>query len=60
MYDAGSSNQVLCDNLDGGDGVEGGREVQEGGDIRLPMTDLCRRMAKTNTMLYSNDPPIKK
>ena len=24
---------VLCDNLEGQDGVRGGREVQEGGDI---------------------------
>ena len=24
---------VLCDNLEGWGGVEGGREVQEGGDI---------------------------
>ena len=24
---------VLCDNLEGQDGVGGGREVQEGGDI---------------------------
>ena len=28
---------VLCDNLDGWDGVGGGREVQEGGDICIPM-----------------------
>ena len=33
MYDAGSSNPVLCDKLEGWDGVGGGREVQEGGDI---------------------------
>ena len=25
----------------GGDGVGGGREVQEGGDIRIPMADSC-------------------
>ena len=35
LYDAGSSNQVLCDNLERWDGVGGGREVQEGGDIYL-------------------------
>ena len=33
LYDAGSSNLVLCDNLEGWDRVGGGREVQEGGDI---------------------------
>ena len=29
----------LCDNLEGWDGVGGGREVQEGGDIRIPVAD---------------------
>ena len=28
---------MLCDSLEGWDGVEGGREVQEGGDIGIPM-----------------------
>ena len=28
-------------NLEGWDGVAGGREVQEGGDIHIPMTDSC-------------------
>ena len=37
LYDAGSSNPVLCDSLEGWDGVEGGREDQEGGDIGIPM-----------------------
>ena len=37
LYDAGSSNPVPCDSLEGCDGVEGGREVQEGGDIWIPM-----------------------
>ena len=33
LYDAGSSNQVLCDNLEGGGwgGVGGGREAQREG-----------------------------
>ena len=31
LYDAGSSNAVLCDNLEAWDRVEGGREVHEGG-----------------------------
>ena len=31
----------LCDNLEGWDGVGGGKEVQEGGDIRVPMADSC-------------------
>ena len=39
LYDSGSS--VLCDNLEGQDEVGGGREVQEGGDICVPMADSC-------------------
>ena len=38
---AGSSNPVLCNNLEEWDGVEGGREVQEGGDTCIPMADSC-------------------
>ena len=29
------------DNLEGWDGVRGGREVQEGGDICIPMVNSC-------------------
>ena len=32
---------MLCDNLEGWDGVRGGREVQEGGDICIPTADSC-------------------
>ena len=32
---------VLCDNLEGWDGMGGGREVQEGGDIYIHMADSC-------------------
>ena len=32
---------VLCDNLDGRDGVRGGREVQDGRDICIPLADSC-------------------
>ena len=32
---------MLCDSLEGWDGVRGGREVLEGGDISLPVADLC-------------------
>ena len=31
----------LCINLEGWDGEGDGREVQEGGDICIPMTDSC-------------------
>ena len=32
---------MLCDHLEGWDGVGGGREVQEGGGICIPMLDSC-------------------
>ena len=32
---------MLCDNLEGWDEVGGGREVQEGGDVCIPLADLC-------------------
>ena len=41
LYDAGSSNSVLCDYLEGWDGVGSERKFQEGGDICMPMADLC-------------------
>ena len=41
VYDAGSSNQVLCDNLEGWDRLGGGRKVQERGDICMPVADSC-------------------
>ena len=39
MHDTGNSNPVRCDNLKQRDAVGGGREVQEGGDICIPMDD---------------------
>ena len=33
LCDARSSNPMLCDKLEGWDGVRDGNEVQEGGDI---------------------------
>ena len=32
---------MLCDNLESGNRVGGGMEIQERGDIRLPMADSC-------------------
>ena len=60
LYDAGSSNPGLCDNLQGWDGVEAGKEVLEGGDICIPMADSCWCMVETNTILWISNPPIKK
>ena len=41
LYDAWSSNLMLCDNLEGCDGVGGGREALERGDINILMIDPC-------------------
>ena len=43
--------QGLCNNLEGGDGLGGGREVQEGGHIGIPMADPCWHVAEINTIL---------
>ena len=51
LYDAGSLNQVLCDNLEGRDRVGRGREVQEVEDICTPMTDSFCCMTENNTIL---------
>ena len=32
---------MLCDNLEGWDGVGGGMEVKEGRDICISMADSC-------------------
>ena len=37
-----------CDNLERWDGEGGGRDVQEGGDIYIPMTDSCWCMAESH------------
>ena len=37
----GSSNLVLSDTREEWDRVGGGREVQEGGDMCIPMADSC-------------------
>ena len=41
----------LCDNLDGWDGMGGARDVQEAGDMCIPMVDSCWCMAETHTIL---------
>ena len=42
---------VLCDSLERRDMVEGGREVQDVGDMCIPMADLCWHTAKNNKLL---------
>ena len=41
LYDTGRSDPVLCDYLQECDGVRGGRQVPEGGDICMPMAESC-------------------
>ena len=50
---------MLCDNLEGWDGVGGGGKGQEGGDICIAMADSWWCMVETNTILQSNYPSIK-
>ena len=40
LYGSGSSNLVLCDKLEGWEGVGDGREVQEGGNICVSVLRL--------------------
>ena len=39
---------MFCDDLEGGDGLGGEREVQERGDMCTPVTDPHCCMAETN------------
>ena len=41
--------QGLCDDLEGQDGEADGREVWEGGDMGIPMTDSCWYMTENHT-----------
>ena len=43
--------QGLCINLEEWDGDGDGREVQEGGDICIPMADSCLGLTENNKIL---------
>ena len=43
--------QGLCINLEGWDVEGNGREVQEGGDICVPMADSCCGLTENNKIL---------
>ena len=49
LYVTGSSNLVLCDNLEGGMGWEVGGEFKMWRDMYIPVADSCWCMAETNT-----------
>ena len=53
MHETGHPKSVLWDNTEEQGGEGGGRRVQDGGYICIPM-------AKTITILESNYPPIKR
>ena len=40
-----------CDILKGWDGMGGGREVPDRGDMYTPMADSCSCLAETSTIL---------
>ena len=50
MYDW-KLRQGLCDNLEGWGGERDGREVQEGGDMDVPMADSCWCLTENNKIL---------
>ena len=52
--------QGLCDHLEEWDGEGYGREVQEGGDMGIPMADSCWCVTENHKILWSNYPSIKK
>ena len=43
--------QGLCINLEGWDGEGDGRDIQEGGDIGIPMADSCWGLTENNKIL---------
>ena len=56
--EAGCSGPVHWDNPEGWDG-EGGGGVFRTGDTCTSVADSCQCMAKTTTILYSNQPSTK-
>ena len=46
-------------NLEGWDGEGGGKEVQKGKDICIPMADSCLGLTENSKILQSNYPSIK-
>ena len=51
LCDAGGAQIWYSDNLEGWDGVGGGKEAQDGGDTHILMTDSCSYIEETNTIL---------
>ena len=51
--------QGLCNKLKGGLGEGDRKEVQEGGDMGVPMADFCWCMAENHKILKSDYPSSK-
>ena len=51
LHDTGAHIRFSLTTRGEVDGVGGSREVQESGDICIPMVDSCSCMAETNTIL---------
>ena len=51
---------MLFNDLEGWDGLGCGREIQEGGNIYILMTDSFCHVAETDMTLLSNYPRFKK
>ena len=49
LYEHRELNPMLCDNLEGWDGVR--EKVQGGGDMCVLVANLCCCMAEVNTIL---------
>ena len=50
---------MLRENLEGWDGVRGGREFQEAGDICVLVAESHGSMTETSTAMESDYTPIK-
>ena len=59
LYDAGNSNPVLCDNLEGWEGVDSGRKFQVGGGTSMLMMHSWSYMAVANTIASNTYTPTK-
>ena len=50
LHDSGNSDLVLCDNMEGWDGVGGGGRFMREDTYVIPMTDSCCYVAENSTI----------
>lgn len=53
LHDSGNSDLVLCNNMEGWDGVGGGGRFMREDTYVIPMTDSCCYVAENSTILKS-------